>query len=274
DAVPAGTTFVSASQTAGPAFVLSSPPAGGSGTFTATDATLAAGGLATFRLVVHANSSDAGGSTITNTATVSTTTTDSNAANNSSSTSATVAASADMGVTKTGPATVTAGTNFTYTITVTNGGPSDAQNVTVTDSLPAGTTFVSESQTSGPAGAASFPAGGGPLSITFATFAAGQAAVFQVVLHDNAAATSGSTITNTATVASSTPDTNPANNTSTTTATVATSADVAVTKTAPATATAGTNFTYTVSVTNNGPSDAQNVMLTDALPSGVSFQNL
>ncbi|MBI5775272.1 MAG: DUF11 domain-containing protein, partial [Verrucomicrobia bacterium] len=49
----------------------------------------------------------------------------------------------DLTVTKTGPSNVTAGTNFTYTITVTNLGPSPAINISVTDSLPTGLTFVS-----------------------------------------------------------------------------------------------------------------------------------
>ena len=38
---------------------------------------------------------------------------------------------------------VVAGSNLTYTIVVTNNGPSTATNVVVTDPLPAGTTFVS-----------------------------------------------------------------------------------------------------------------------------------
>ena len=53
--------------------------------------------------------------------------------------------------------------------------------------------------------------------------------------------------------------------------TVATSADLAVTKTGPATAIAGTNVTYTLSVTNNEPSDAQAVSLMDTLPAGETF---
>ena len=38
-----------------------------------------------------------------------------------------------------------AGTNLTYTITVSNLGPSDSAGFTVTDTVPAGTTFVSAS---------------------------------------------------------------------------------------------------------------------------------
>ena len=53
DPVPAGTTFVSASQTSGPAFVLSPPPPGGTGTFSATIASMNVGDVATFQIVVH-----------------------------------------------------------------------------------------------------------------------------------------------------------------------------------------------------------------------------
>jgi uncharacterized repeat protein (TIGR01451 family) len=51
--IPAGTTFVSASQTSGPTFTLSTPPVGGGGTLVATAPTLSAGGQASFQLVVR-----------------------------------------------------------------------------------------------------------------------------------------------------------------------------------------------------------------------------
>ncbi|MCU1348451.1 MAG: conserved repeat domain protein, partial [Acidobacteria bacterium] len=41
------------------------------------------------------------------------------------------------------PDPATAGANVTYTITASNEGPADAVNMTVTDPLPASTTFVS-----------------------------------------------------------------------------------------------------------------------------------
>ena len=55
----------------------------------------------------------------------------------------TVVEQADVATTKTGPATVNAGANFSYSLTVANAGPSAASAVVLTDTLPAGVTFVS-----------------------------------------------------------------------------------------------------------------------------------
>jgi len=52
---------------------------------------------------------------------------------------------ADLALTKTvAPATAAPGTNVVYTLTVTNNGPAGATNVVVTDLLPAGLTYVSD----------------------------------------------------------------------------------------------------------------------------------
>jgi len=58
-------------------------------------------------------------------------------------TSSAFAASADVGVTKAGPATAQPNTDITYTITYTNNGPDTASNVQMTDTFPTGETFVS-----------------------------------------------------------------------------------------------------------------------------------
>jgi uncharacterized repeat protein (TIGR01451 family) len=261
DNTPAGTTFVSETQLTGSAFVLAHPGVGGTGAVTASG-TLVANQSATFSIVVKANSSDASGSTITNTATV----TDSipNSPTNTATFNTTVATSADLAVTKTGPATVTAGQNLTYHETVTNNGPSDAQNVSLLDILPANATFVSSMQNTGPTFSSSNPA-------TIGTFAAGASATFTVIVQANSNDTAGSTVTNTLIVSSSTSDPNAVNNTASTTATVVTSADVSIVKSGPATVTAGTNATYSLTVTNAGPSDAQNVTTTDMIPAGTSL---
>src|ERR1051325_12141435 len=97
--------------------------------------------------------------------------------NNTAVATGSVQQSADLGVTKSGPANVNVGNTITWTINLTNGGPSDASNVTLTDTLPANTTFVSENQTSGPV----FNCTTGPtVTCTAATFAAGASASFQI----------------------------------------------------------------------------------------------
>ena len=80
---------------------------------------------------------------------------------------------ADLAITKTGPASVVAGTNVVYTITVTNAGPSNAEGVVVTDVTPTGLTFVSNTgdcATAFPCALGTVPAGAPPRTIT-ATFA-------------------------------------------------------------------------------------------------------
>ena len=48
-------------------------------------------------------------------------------------------------------------------------------------------------------------------------------------------------------------------------------ADMATTQTGPSIATVGANITYTITVTNQGPATATNVIATDTLPTGVTF---
>ncbi|MGA3163965.1 MAG: DUF11 domain-containing protein, partial [Verrucomicrobiota bacterium] len=81
---------------------------------------------------------------LTNTASVSSPTGDPNPTNNVTPPVVTgVTLLADVGIGKSGPAFSFAGSNFTYTVTVTNSGPSTATNVVVSDQLPAGFAFVS-----------------------------------------------------------------------------------------------------------------------------------
>ncbi len=61
---------------------------------------------------------------------------------------------------------VLAGTTVAYTITVANAGPSDAQTVALSDLVPANTTFVSDTQTSGPAFTLTGPSAGGTGTIS------------------------------------------------------------------------------------------------------------
>jgi uncharacterized repeat protein (TIGR01451 family) len=135
-----------------------------------------------------------------------------NATNNTCSITV-VAAQSDVSIAQTGPATVVGKANITYTLTVTNAGPSPAANVIVGDTLPVGTTLVSAT----PSPAGSSCSGTSTVSCSLGTLAAGGSATVVLVV---AGPSRSGTVANTATVATDTLDSNLANNTSTVTVTV------------------------------------------------------
>jgi uncharacterized repeat protein (TIGR01451 family) len=115
----------------------------------------------------------------------------------------------DLSVTKSGsPADLVLGAgNITWTMVVTNNGPSEATGVTVADPMPAGNTFVSATTTQGSC------TGGAILNCTIGDMAAGASVTITLV-------TTPSTVgpqTNTVTVAGSRPETNTGNNSATAT---------------------------------------------------------
>jgi uncharacterized repeat protein (TIGR01451 family) len=170
---------------------------------------------------------------------------------------------ADLSVTKSGPSTAIAGTVISYTITVTNGGPNPAISATLTDAIPAGTTFSSFT----PAPGWSCTNSAGIITCTEASVPLG-ASVFTLSVN---APASGS-VSNTATVSAVSSDPNPGNNSSTANTTITAVADVSITKTAPAGPYgAGNSLTYTIAVSNAGPGPAASVVVTDVLPAGTTF---
>ena len=258
DPLPAGTTFVSVT-----------PPACGdsAGTVSCSLGDLAAGQTVPIVVTVTVGASVPAGP-LTNKATASSPTPDPTSSNNTATDVTDVATEADLVLTKTAtPATVVAGNQVTYTLTAQNAGPSDAQDAAVTDELPSGATFVSAAPAS-----ADCTAVGQQVTCGLGTLAAGATAPAITIVARVQASTPPGTITNTATVSSVTPDPDPTNNSSSASTTVAASADVAITKSAsPSSFVAGQPASYTLTATNNGPSDAQSVVVTDTLPSGLTF---
>ncbi|HEY0322463.1 MAG TPA: Calx-beta domain-containing protein, partial [Pyrinomonadaceae bacterium] len=235
DILPVGMTFVSLTQTSGPAFSCSTPSPNTNGTVTCTISSFVVNDSAVFTLVAHIPANTEPGTSFNNTATVSTASTDFNDENNSSSAGAMVATtSADVGVAKSvGSDTVRADADVTYTIEVRNGGPDVAADVTLSDTLPGDMTFVSLTQVSGPTFSCTTPSGGtsgNPANCSIASLPVGSLAVFTLVGHVPSGTSDGATYQNTATVSTSTQDPNDINNSSNATATVVTcNTDVAVT---------------------------------------------
>jgi uncharacterized repeat protein (TIGR01451 family) len=116
---------------------------------------------------------------------------------------------ADLSITKSAsPEPVVTGSDVTYTITVTNNGPDAAQGLTVSDNLPAETTFVSCNATGGGVCGGS----GNNRTVTFSSLSSGTSASITLVATVDCEATNGQVISNTATVASGTHDPDSANN--------------------------------------------------------------
>ena len=271
EAIPANTTFQSVLPPAG--WTCTTPAVGGTGNIVCSDSsTLASGTAAAIIVVVNVPSTVAAG-TITANSSVTATTTDPTSGNNSTVVTTSVGAVCDLSVTNSGsPNPVAVGSTITYTQTVTNIGPSNCAAATFSEPTPANTSFVSVSvANAGGAGWACSPTG--PVSCSSSTVPPGASATVTAVY----TVTGGTTITDTATVGSSTHDTNTTNNSATSTTTVASSsqADLSITNSAnPTTLPVGSNITYTQIVNNAGPEVAASAVISETLPANTTFVSL
>jgi uncharacterized repeat protein (TIGR01451 family) len=253
DPLPSGLTFVSGS-----------PECSAAGAdVTCAVGSLAAGASQTFTVTASVASSVTG--RVTNTATVTSDTADPSPANNTSTTTVPSEGVADLSIGKSAStSTVGPGGQVLYTLVIANHGPGDATGVTVTDTPPAGLVPQSANPAQGTCEIV-----GGRVSCALGALAAGGST--QVLVTAQTAPGAFGSLTNTATVTGDQTDPDPSDNTVTATITVPSPptpaqarADLSITKRAGRTRVAlGQSLTYTIVVTNNGPSPATDVNVTD-----------
>ena len=263
DTLPAGLTLDSASASQG---------AWDGATWSV--GTLANGASATLTITATVNAGQ-GGATIHNAATVSGGPGDPIPGNDSSTADVVVPRpTADLSITKTdGTTTVDAGATTTYTISVRNGGPSSVTGAVLADPVAPGlhVTGVACSPTPGQCAVAPSPAELASGTFALPTLAAN--ASYEILVTADVTATSGN-VTNTASVTppAGVDDPNPGDNTATDVDTVTPVADLSVTKTdSPDPVAVLGTLTYTLAVSNAGPSDAVNLTVSDPLPAGVTY---
>jgi uncharacterized repeat protein (TIGR01451 family) len=190
------------------------------------------------------------------------------------------AQTADLAVTQTAapnPVAAGLGTPVNVAVTVTNNGPSAANNVAMVYLFPPDTGFAGSGST--PAGWAC-ASGSNSLRCTILTLPASASANFNPTFAAAGQTPAGVVLVADAVITSTTPDPNPANNLATTNTTIspggvpAALADLAVTKTGRPIVAPGQTITHTITVTNNGPQAAAFPSVTEATPPDMTFVSL
>ena len=302
DTTPTGWNVTSITAPSGWTCPTPSPqaPITGGSTITCSTATFSKGTTATINMTGVTDASDTTTASLSNSASISAKETDTNPANNTATDTLTMTRSADLQVTKTAsPANPVPGQLVMWTIALKNNGTSDAKAVSLVDTLQpvsgTGTSLDGKypatfNATQGAAASATPPAVASGTGITNAqcppanqtnstatctidTLAAGATATMTVTGYLASNVPAGTAINNSASASAATPDPNAANNSAITNPALVAgtpSADVQVTKTpVRTTGTAGRKASWTVTATNNGPSDATNVVFADALPTAI-----
>ena len=263
DTLPSSTAYVSARFVSGSGTV-----AEASGTVTWTlGASLAPGQQVVVELVAKANTPLDTGTTITNTAKV---VCIEDSTGVTASVDATVSSAPLLHLTKDAPANVDAGGDITYTLHVTNTGTMNAHGTVVTDVIPAHTTLVNASITSGGTGLVDTTTTPGTVKWTLSSIlGTGSELVLQLVVRADTPLPNGTVITNAASVTSAEVTTPVSGSASTT---IGSAPVLTITKTVtPAGFTPGGQLTYTITLSNTGNMNATGVTIVDITPPHTTF---
>ena len=169
-----------------------------------------------------------------------------------------------LSIYKTGPAAVNVGGNIVYTITYENKGSADATGVVISDTVPAGTTFVSATGGGTESGGVvtwnlgTVAKNSGPLTVSFTvSVPKADKLVNGTVITNNTYSIKCNELAELAGTAI--------------VRTTVNAPTLAVFKKAPVSVNANANFTYTITYSNTGGMDATGVVISDTVPAGTTF---
>jgi uncharacterized repeat protein (TIGR01451 family) len=199
--------------------------------------------------------------------------------NNTATDVDTITQSVDLAITKTDHTlTAAPGGTTTYTIVVSNSGPSDAVGASVNDTFPA--SITSDSFTAvGTTGTSGFSATGTGAIHNTVTIPVGGSITYTVTANISATATGSLSNTATVTKPAGATETNLTNNSATDTDTLTPTANLTVTKVdnvggssitgTTGSVAAGGMMTFTIVLHNAGPSTAAGVNISDVFPAAI-----
>ncbi|MCA3561252.1 MAG: DUF11 domain-containing protein [Aestuariivirga sp.] len=173
-----------------------------------------------------------------------------------------------------GPDPIGIGSDMVYGLIVTNNGPSAAQDVVVTDTLPAG--FLAYKSVSAPPGVICSGPTAGNVNCNIPLMLSGAVRVIKLTMTGTARGVAENVATLSSPEIAAGWDTNPLNNTDSESTTVRTRADVEVVSKTPSQSPVALfePFSFEIKVRNNvgpGLSEADSVVLSDALPAGMKL---
>ena len=284
-------TFASVAEGTTPGdFTFQSETSGSDYRVSYTGGPIETGGTRTFVFNATLGDTFASGTTFENTATISQATTISGESDyerdepDVTASDTLTGSSPDLSLTKDdGVTTVTAGDTPVYSIVIENTGTHDAQNITVSDTVPTGTVFDADGSTAGWSCSDGDPAGT-TCTYDIASLAAGaNTSISFAVRVDNPIAAGITQIENTASVSDDGvfgTDPTPENNSASDVDTLEdaspqmdfTKTDELFTDTdSSGNVSAGDTLRYTVTITNNGNQAAGSVVFTDSAPANTSL---
>lgn len=174
----------------------------------------------------------------------------------------------DLTIAKTdGKTTANTGDSLTYTLTVKNEGEFRAENVSVTDTLPALVTFVSADN------GGTYDSATRKVTWSLGTLTVNAMKELKVTVTVPAVMPFGTTVlTNGASVSTTTDEPNTGNNTATDTTSVTAAPTIGITKSASAAkVNPGSNVTFSMNWSIGANSQATNVVIVDSIPANTTF---
>lgn len=177
----------------------------------------------------------------------------------------------DLTIAKTHPGNFTRGSTGSYTITVTNSGTANTSGTaTVTDNLPAGLTVAA--LPSGPGWNCSTTVIGSATAVCTSSAVITPGLSYPAIsLTVNVSQSAASSVINAVSVSGG-GENNVGNNTASDPTTIVSSSDLSLAKVVSIPGSGvGSNVTFTVTVTNSGPTNATNVAVRDQLPAGLFY---